>query len=113
MQIEVVGPEQKNFSVYIFSSVRYINRNLQPAQPLLPQWSESSALGSKVRFTSELTFSLILFFSFYFEGCGKSWALSPGSSKHKHTTATDAGPDALPGSSMTNISFCLTAPLPC
>jgi len=57
-QIEVVGLEQKNFSVYIFSSVRYINRNLQPAQPLLPQWSESSALGSKVRFTSELTLSL-------------------------------------------------------
>lgn len=74
MQIEVVGLEQKNFSVYIFSSARYINRNLQPAQPLLPQWSESSALGSKVRFTSELTLSLslILFFSFYFEGCGKS-----------------------------------------
>lgn len=57
MQIEAVGLEQ-NFSVYIFSSVRYINRNLQPAQPLLPQQSESSALGSKVRFTSELTLSL-------------------------------------------------------
>lgn len=63
MQIEVTGLEQKNFSVYIFSSVRYINRNLQPAQPLLPQWSESSALGSKVRFTSELTFSLAFYFS--------------------------------------------------
>lgn len=61
MQIEAVGPEQKNFSVYIFSSVRYINRNLQPAQPLLPQWSESSALGSKVRFTSELTLSRFIF----------------------------------------------------
>lgn len=63
MQIEIVRPEQKNFSVYIFSSVSYINRNLQPAQPLLPQWSESSALGSKVRFTSELTLSLSFYFS--------------------------------------------------
>lgn len=62
MQIEVVGPEQKNFSVYIFSSVSYINRKLQPAQPLLPQWSESSALGSKARFTSELTHSLLFYF---------------------------------------------------
>lgn len=60
MQIEAAGLEQKNFSVYIFSSVRYINRNLQPAQPLLPQRSESSALGSKVRFTSELTLFLSL-----------------------------------------------------
>lgn len=77
MQIEVVGLEQKNFSVYIFSSARYINRNLQPAQPLLPQWSESSALGSKVRFTSELTLSLSLSLSFYFslsilKGVGKA-----------------------------------------
>lgn len=75
MQIEVVELEQKNFSVYIFSSARYINRNLQPAQPLLPQWSESSALGSKVRFTSELT--LFLSLSFYFslsilKGVGKA-----------------------------------------
>lgn len=104
MQIEAAGLEQKNFSVYIFSSVRYINRNLQPAQPLLPQRSESSALGSKVRFTSELThslsLSLILFFSFYFEGCGKSWAPSPGSSKHKPAAATDAGPAAPPGSAV-------------
>lgn len=59
MQIEVVGPEQKNFSVYIFSSVSYINRKLQP---LLPQRSESSALGSKARFTSELTHSLLFYF---------------------------------------------------
>lgn len=75
MQIEAAGLEQKNFSVYIFSSVRYINRNLQPAQPLLPQRSESSALGSKVRFTSELTLSLSP--SFYFslsilKGVGKA-----------------------------------------
>lgn len=79
MQIEAVGLEQKNFSVYIFSSVRNINRNLEPAQPLLPQWSESSALGSKVRFTSELThsLSLSLSLSFYFslsilKGVGKA-----------------------------------------
>lgn len=77
MQIEAAGLEQKNFSVYIFSSVRYINRNLQPAQPLLPQRSESSALGSKVRFTSELTLSLSLSPSFYFslsilKGVGKA-----------------------------------------
>lgn len=73
MQIEVAGLEQKNFSVYIFSSVRYINRNLQPAQPLLPQWSESSALGSKVRFTSELTFSLSFYFSLsILKGVGKA-----------------------------------------
>lgn len=73
MQIEVVGPEQKNFSACIFSSVRYINRNLQPAQPLLPQWSESSALGSKVRFTSELTLSLSFYFSLsILKGVGKA-----------------------------------------
>lgn len=36
MQIEIVRPEQKNFSICIFSSVRYIHRNLQPTHLLQP-----------------------------------------------------------------------------
>lgn len=87
MQIEIVGLEQKNFSVYIFSSVRYINRNLQSAQPLLPQWSESSALGSKVRFTSELT--LLLFLSFYFS---LSILKSVGKAEHRLLEAGKINP---------------------